>query len=278
MPLTLASNIVALSVQRKLGKTDESLGQTFIRLATGLRVNSAKDDAGSIGIATRLTSKIQGLAKASQNANDGVSLAQVADDALVETVNAMQRIRDLAVEAKGGTKSLSDRQTLQTEVDEMITEIDRIASGIKYNGLRLLAGSFTAMTFQIGADAGNTLAVTFAGASTNKVGLGLAGNSAQVSTITQASRTILLIDSALDSVSSIRATIGGVQNRFESIANQIQSLSDNYTSARSTIMDANVAKETADMTRNLIIKQAGISVLAQANLQPQLLLQLLRTT
>ncbi|MBF0146744.1 MAG: flagellin FliC [Magnetococcales bacterium] len=277
MPLTLASNIVALSVQRKLGKTSDSLGQTFIRLATGLRVNSAKDDAGSIGIATRLTSKIQGLSKAAQNTNDGISLAQVADDALVETVNAMQRIRDLAVEAKGGTKSLSDRQTLQTEVEEMITEIDRIASGIKFNGLRLLAGSFTAMTFQIGADAGNTLAVTFAGASTNKVGLGLAGNSAQVSTITQASRTILLIDSALDSVSSIRATIGGVQNRFESIANQIQSLSDNYTSARSTIMDANVAKETADMTRNLIIKQAGISVLAQANLQPQLLLQLLRS-
>ncbi|MBF0110485.1 MAG: flagellin FliC [Magnetococcales bacterium] len=277
MPLTIASNIVALSVQRKVGQTNDALGQTFLRLATGLRVNSAKDDAGSLGLATRLTAKIQGLGKAAQNANDGISLSQVADDALVETVNAMQRIRELAVEAKGGTKSSSDRQTLQTEVNAMISEIDRIATEVKFNGLRLLAGSFTAMDFHIGADAGNTVEITFAAASTNKVGLGVAGNSAAVSTVTKASRTILLIDSALDSISSIRATIGAAQNRFESIASQIQSLSDSYTTARSNIMDANIAKETAEMTRNTIIKQAGISVLAQANLQPKLLLQLLGT-
>ncbi|HIJ83933.1 MAG: Flagellin [Magnetococcales bacterium] len=276
MPITISTNVVAIGVRRSLGKTSAALGQNFLRLASGLRVNSAADDAGSLGVADRLTTDIRGLSKASQNANEGVSLAQVADSALAETINSMQRIRDLAVEATGGTKSLTDRQNLQIEVEEMIAEVDRIATEVKYNGLRLLAGSFANMDFQIGIDAGDTMRVTFLGASTQKVGLGPTGNSAQVSTTTQATRTILLIDSALDSITSIRATIGGVQNRFESIINQIQTMSDAYTSARSGMMDANIAKETAEMTRNMILQQAGVAILAQANLQPQLLLQLIR--
>lgn len=277
MPISIATNVISLAVQRKLGSTTADLGKSFLRLASGLRVNSAQDDAGGLGFATRLTTQVQGLAVAARNTNDGISLAQVADSALVETVGAMQRIRELAVEATGSTKSSTDRYTLQDEVDEMVAEVTRIATDIKYNGMRLLAGSFTGMDFQIGADAGNTLEVAFAGASTNLVGMGVAGNSMTVSTTTKASRTILLIDSALDSISAIRSTIGGVQNRFESIINQLQSLSDAYTQTRSTIMDADVAKETALLARNLIIQQAGVSVLSQANLQPNVMLQLLRT-
>ncbi|MBF0132606.1 MAG: flagellin FliC [Magnetococcales bacterium] len=277
MPISIATNVISLAVQRKLGNTTADLGKSFLRLASGLRVNSAQDDAGGLGFATRLTTQVQGLAVAARNTNDGISLAQVADSALVETVGAMQRIRELAVEATGSTKSSTDRYALQDEVDEMVAEVTRIATDIKYNGMRLLAGSFTGMDFQIGADAGNTLQVAFAGASTNLVGMGVAGNSMTVSTTTKASRTILLIDSALDSISAIRATIGGVQNRFESIINQIQSLSDAYTQTRSTIMDADIAKETALLARNLIIQQAGVSVLSQANLQPNVMLQLLRT-
>ncbi|MEO5329635.1 MAG: flagellin FliC [Magnetococcus sp. THC-1_WYH] len=277
MPISIATNVISLAVQRKLGNTTADLGKSFLRLASGLRVNSAQDDAGGLGFATRLTTQVQGLAVAARNTNDGISLAQVADSALVETVGAMQRIRELAVEATGSTKSSTDRYTLQDEVDEMVAEVTRIATDIKYNGMRLLAGSFTGMDFQIGANAGNTLQVAFAGASTNLVGMGVAGNSMTVSTTTKASRTILLIDSALDSISAIRSTIGGVQNRFESIINQIQSLSDAYTQTRSTIMDADIAKETALLARNLIIQQAGVSVLSQANLQPNVMLQLLRT-
>lgn len=276
MPISIATNVIAMAVQRNIGKSTDALKQNLVRLSSGLRINSARDDAGNIGVASRLATKVLSLGKVAQNANDGISLAQVADDALVETIGSMQRIRELAVEAMGSSKSSADRQTLQTEVNSMVAEVTRISSQIKFNGMRLLAGSFTAMNFQIGAEAGETLQVTFGGASTNTVGMGIGGNSMTVSNPTKASRTVGLIDTAMDSITAIRATIGAVQNRFSSIANQIQSLSDAYTSARSSIMDANIAKETAEMTRNMIIQQAGISVLSQANLQPQVLLQLIK--
>ncbi|MBF0414945.1 MAG: flagellin FliC [Magnetococcales bacterium] len=279
MPLTLASNIISLAVQRGINKTSQALGQSYLRLSTGLRVNSAGDDPSGIGIAARMTAKIGGLAQASKNVNDGISLTQIADTALSETVNSLQRIRDLAVAAKSSTASSGDRASMQTEVNLMISEINRLASTTKFNGYTIISSTTRYFSFQIGPDQGNTLLMTVKGASVGTLGLGTNGTSAVVSGAaapTYASKTILLVDSALDSVSSIRATLGGAQTRFLSIINQINGMSDAYTSAKSSIMDANVASETANLTRNNILQQAGIAVLAQANLQPQTLLQLLR--
>ncbi|MBF0140130.1 MAG: flagellin FliC [Magnetococcales bacterium] len=279
MPLTLASNIISLSVQRGISKTSQALGQSYLRLSTGLRVNSAADDPSGVGIAARLTAKIGGLSQASKNVNDGISLTQIGDTALSETVNALQRIRDLAVAAKTTTATSGDRASMQTEVNLMISEINRIAGTTKFNGYTIIDATTKTFSFQIGPDGGNTLQMTVKGASAGQLGFGVATTSAVVSgatATTYASKTIQLVDSALDSVSSIRATLGGAQTRFLSIINQISGMSDAYTSAKSSIMDANVATETANLTRNNILQQAGIAVLAQANLQPQTLLQLLR--
>ncbi|MBF0421768.1 MAG: flagellin FliC [Magnetococcales bacterium] len=278
MPLTIGSNLISLAVQRNLSKTNQALGQSYLRLSSGLRVNSAGDDPAGIALAARLTSKIGGLSKAAQNVNDGVSLAQVADSALSETVTSLQRIRDLAIAAKNTTASSSDRVSMQTEVNLMVSEITRLAANTKFNGYSLLAAATQTFSFQIGANPGETVQFTVQGASMGLLGFGANGKSALVSTTTHASTTVLLVDSALDSISSIRATLGGAQTRFQSVLSQIQSLSDAYTSSKSAIMDANIAKETAEMTRNNILQQAGISILAQANLQPKLLLQLLQTS
>ncbi|MBF0420012.1 MAG: flagellin FliC [Magnetococcales bacterium] len=279
MPLTLASNIISLAVQRGISKTSQALGQSYLRLSTGLRVNSAADDPSGIGVAARLTAKIGGLAQASKNVNDGISLTQIADTALSETVNSLQRIRDLAVAAKTTTATSGDRASMQTEVNLMVSEINRLATTTKFNGYTIIDTATKNFSFQIGPDAGNTLQMTVNGASLALLGLGANGVSAVVSGATAtnfASKTIQLVDSALDSVSSIRAKLGGAQTRFLSIINQINGMSDAYTSSKSSIMDANVATETANLTRNNILQQAGIAVLAQANLQPQTLLQLLR--
>lgn len=284
MPLTLASNIISLAVQRNLNTTNQALGQAYLRLSTGLRVNSAADDPAGIGMAARLTAKIGGLAQATKNANDGISLTQVADAALSGTVTALQRIRDLAVAAKTTTASSGDRASMQAEVNLMISEINRLANTTKYNGYTIINSTTKNFSFQVGPDQGNTVVMTVKGASTGLLGLGL-GTATTTSAVvsggaatTYASKTIMLVDSALDSVSSIRATLGGAQTRFLSILSQISTMSDAYTSSKSSIMDANVATETANLTRNSILQQAGIAVLAQANLQPKMLIQLLSTT
>lgn len=274
MALTINSNIASLTARNALNNTTSALGRNFQRLASGLRINSAKDDPAGIGIATRMTSKIRGLNVAKSNANDGLSLAQVADSALEETTNALQNIRDLATEASTGTKSSGDREALKNEVDAMIAEITRIATETEMFDIDLLTGAF-AETFQIGPNTDDTLAVTIAGASLEVLALGEGGSKMNVSTQGSATAAIAAVDIALDSVASIRGSLGGLQSRFESIINTIESSVVSYTSARSQIMDADIATETASMTRNVILQQAGAAVLAQANLQPQLLLKLL---
>lgn len=275
------NNMVSSNVVRQiLGKTTSDLGQNLQRLSSGLRVNSAKDGGGALSVAMHMTSKIGGLSVAKQNANDGLSLVQVADAALEETVGALQNIRDLALDAGTATKSAGDRTALSSEINTLISEISRIATMTTLFNQNLLTGSFSTV-IQVGADPGQTVALTIAGASLLDLELGEDGSKLDVdiagaeSAAAAAEEAVDAVDVAMDSVAVIRATLGGAQSRFESIINIIDSSSLAYTSARSNVLDVDVAEESADMARNSILQQAGIAVMAQANLQPQALLKLL---
>ncbi|MBF0191435.1 MAG: flagellin FliC [Magnetococcales bacterium] len=271
MPLFINTNVASLNAQRNLERSTGSLSQTFARLASGLRINSAKDDAAGLAISTRMTSQIRGLNQAVRNANDGISLSQVAEGALQETGNALQRIRELAVQAANATNTSSDRADLQKEVTQLLSEIQRISQDVEFNGSKMLDGTFLGKVFQVGTKEGQTIKVSIAAATWGALGV----STVTISTAAGASQALSTISSALDSVSESRANLGAIQNRFEAIIANLSNVVENMSAARSRIMDADIANETATLTRNAILQQAGTAVLAQANQQPQLALQLL---
>ncbi|MBF0621511.1 MAG: flagellin FliC [Magnetococcales bacterium] len=271
MALSINGNIAALTARRHLNESTNQLGKTFARLSSGLRVNSAADDAAGLSIAGKMTAQIRGTNQAIRNANDAISLVQVADGALDETESALQRMRELAVQAASDTYTTSDRQDLQTELDELISEVARIASDTEFNDKTLLLGGINANKIQVGPDAGQTIAMTIDSASATDLGV----NAVNISQQTVANTAITTLDSAIASVSDIRATLGAVQNRMESAIASLSNISENTEAARSRIMDADIATETSNLTRNAILQQAGTAVLAQANQQPQLALLLL---
>ncbi|MBF0444297.1 MAG: flagellin FliC [Magnetococcales bacterium] len=273
MPLYINTNVASLNAQRNLMKSSNELSTTFARLSSGLRVNSAKDDAAGLSISTRMTAQIKGLNMAIRNSNDGVSMAQVAEGALAETTNALQRIRELAVQSANGTLVDDDRKDLDQEVQQLLSEIQRIATQTEFNTKPMLNGAFTGMTMQVGAFSGQTIAFSIDSMSTNSNALNVA--TLNVSTVAHAASAIGSIDNALGSVSDLRATLGAVQNRFEAVIANLSNVVENMSAARSRIMDADIAQETANLTRSAILQQAGTAVLAQANQQPQLALQLL---
>ena len=280
MAITINNSVASLVVRQLLDKTGQNLGQNLQRISSGLRVNSAKDGGASLAVAMHVTSKINGLSVAKSNAGDGFSLAQVADAALTETTNALQKIRDLALDASTGTKSAEDRTALNNEIKSLISEISRIATQTTLFDHNLLAGDFTT-NVQVSPDAGTTVNVAIAGASLEHLNLGVSGSRLNVSTAgaasatIAASRAVLAADAAMDSVAAIRASLGGLQNRFESIMSIIDASSLAYTDTRSRILDADIAEESTELARNTILQQAGAAMLAQANLQPQILLTLL---
>ncbi|MBF0214415.1 MAG: flagellin FliC [Magnetococcales bacterium] len=285
MALTINGSIASINAQRQLAKHTNGLTQTFQRLSSGLRVNSAKDDAAGLAIANRMTAQIRGLNAAARNANDGISMAQVAEGALEETSNALQRIRELAVQASNDTYSSTDRSSLNTEVTQMLAEVQRIALNTNFNGNALFGGKASVAnsfgtafsgTFQIGPEAGQTFKVTILRADISALGLSVTGGGAfGVSTAALAMSAIERVDSALDAVSDIRAGLGAVQSRFESIISNLSSVSENTDAARSRIQDADIAQESANLTRLSILQQAGVAVLSQANQQPTIALALL---
>lgn len=278
MALYINTNVASMNAQRNLSRSTDSLGKTFQRLASGLRINSSQDDAAGMSIATRMTSQVKGLSQAMRNANDGISLAQVAEGALDETTNALQRIRELAVQAASDTNTDSDRQDLQLEVTQLISEIQRIADDTEFNTITLLSGNFAAtkMVIQVGAKEGQTIEFSIEPMGVAALGTD-SGDFKIGSGITQASvaAAISVVDSALESVSDLRANLGAVQNRFSAVIANLSNVVENVSAARSRIVDADIASETATLTRNAILQQAGTAVLAQANQQPQLALQLL---
>jgi flagellin len=274
MALSINTNMASLNATSKLAKATNSLGKTFERLSTGLRVNGAKDDAAGLAISTRMTAQIRGMNMAVRNSNDAVSLVQVAEGALDETTNALQRMRELAVQAANGTMSSSDRLSLELEVKQLRSEVQRISTTTKFNGKSLINGAQGAgITFQVGANTTESLTVSVGSAGV--AALGVNSSQVTVSTAAQASTSLNQIDLALDSVSDIRANLGAYQNRFESLMANLTNIVENTSSARSRIMDADIAQETSNLTKSAIMQQASTAILAQANQQPQIALQLL---
>ncbi|MBF0447946.1 MAG: flagellin FliC [Magnetococcales bacterium] len=292
MALTITSSIASINAQRQLQKSTDALSITFSRLSSGLRINTSKDDAAGMAISNRMTSQIRGMTAAIRNTNDGISLAQVAEGALAETINALQRMRELYVQAANSTYSSADRNNLQNEIIEIKNEIARIASSTEFNGVKLLNGSFVGQQFQIGADSGQQISFDIGGISISafalnigsaasptttvggylgSIGLGVTGTGAA----SIATKNLTSIDNALDSVTDIRASLGAVQSRFEAIIANLSSVVENTSAARSRIIDADIAAETANLTKNTILQQAGVAILAQANQQPTIALALL---
>ena len=392
MALTINTNVMSLNAQRNLGQSQSALGKSMQRLSSGLRINSAKDDAAGLAISDRMTAQIRGLNQAARNANDGISMAQTAEGALQESTNILQRMRELAVQSANDTNSDSDRQSLDSEVSQLKEELNRIAKTTTFNGKNLLDGTLADATFQVGANAGadQRISVTIGGATTSDLGVeegytarqdavqssatvntdlaltakdgGVAGdsititlatagtnntgevlvsgtditvqatditaitnadiaslinndadasalvsatgnttagatvsstslsggsdvveaagtttvNNLSVATRDQADVTISSVDKALAEIDGIRGNLGAVQNRFESTIANLNNVSENLSAARSRILDADIAQETSNMTKQNILQQAGVSILAQANQAPQLALSLLR--
>jgi len=378
------TNVMSLNAQRNLNSSQSSLSTSIQRLSSGLRINSAKDDAAGLAISERFSSQIKGLNQASRNANDGISLAQTAEGALGQVTNNLQRIRELAVQSANATNSTTDRTALQAEASQLLSEIDRVANQTSFNGVKLLDGSFSSAVFQVGANAGETItigslvdsnvaalsSVTSATGQSSQVtaidtltavgagalvingtdvgaGIGAAGSAQQrvgqvvdainnsasttgvnaaydsgtnrivltsganivatgtddgsltgfdvtgadgdatattttglgslsIASYAGASLAIQQMDSALSQVNSARATIGAVQNRFESVVANLATTSENLSAARSRIQDTDFAAETANLTRAQILQQAGTAMLAQANSAPNNVLSLLR--
>ncbi len=378
MALTINTNVSSLNAQRNLNSSSMDLSTSLQRLSSGLRINSAKDDAAGLAISERMTTQIRGMNVAMRNANDGVSLAQTAEGSLDSVSSALQRIRELAVQSANATNSASDRAALDAEAQQLKSEIDRVATQTNFNGVKLLDGSFTNQTFQVGANSGETISVnsivnaqstalgttTSAGVtgvaatafteitagdltingvsvggiaadtsaveragsirdainsvsdqtgvyatndtsttvsltSTNAITIAFAGLSADttttgltaattatatttgfstldLSTVAGANTAIGTMDAALEAVNTARADLGAIQTRFESVVSNLAINSENTSAARGRIRDADFAAETASLSRNQILQQAGTAMLAQANQVPQNVLSLLR--
>nr|AFK73942.1 flagellin protein FliC10 [Candidatus Magnetococcus massalia]CRH07704.1 Flagellin [Candidatus Magnetococcus massalia] len=272
MSLYINSNVASLNAQRRLGQTTSNLNKTYERLSSGLRINGAADDAAGLSISSRMTSQIRGLNQASRNANDAISMVQTAEGALAETEAALQRMRELAVQASNETYTSTDRGDLQAEVDQMISEIGRIASDTSFNGKNLLSAGFST-TILVGAYSGKTVLASIGGAEAGDIGV--SGLTINAATGAAAMSAISVIDTALSSVSDLRSKLGAYQNRFEAVINNLDNVAEHTTASRSRIMDADIAVETANLTRNAILQQAGAAMLAQANQQSQIALSLL---
>lgn len=271
MSIVLNTNVASLNAQRNLNASQGLLSQSMQRLSSGLRINSAKDDAAGLGISDRMTSQIRGLNQATRNANDAISLAQTAEGALAESTNLLQRMRELAVQAGNDTNSTEDRTSLQEEFDQLVTEISRIADNTAFNGTNVLDGTFSGI-FQIGANEGQTITVSL---TTDMDAGGLSVTGLSLADNTNAGSAITAIDDAIIVVDTERGRLGAVQSRLESTIANLSNVSENLSAARSRILDADIAMETSAMTKANILQQAGVAVLAQANQIPQLALGLL---
>jgi len=259
-----------LDVSKTISKTAKALGQSIERLSSGLRLNRAADDAAGLAIAEKFRAQVGGMAMAQRNALDGVSMVQTADGALNETGNVLQRIRELAVQAANGTQSDDNRAALNTEVQQLLAQVDDIASDTEFNGIVLLSTAQT-VTFQAGANTSQTLTIAIEGAKSSDLGV----SSVSVSSMAQAVSAISTIDTALKSVNTLRSKLGAYQNRLEFTVNTLAIQEENAASSESMIRDADIAAETISFTRNQVLLNAGISALSQANLVPQSALNLL---
>ncbi|MFN9772940.1 MAG: flagellin [Burkholderiales bacterium] len=276
----ISTNTMSLNAQRNLNSTQGSLATSIQRLSTGLRVNSAKDDAAGLAIANRMDAQARGMSVAVRNANDGISLAQTAEGALGKIGDMLQRMRELAVQSSNASNTSTDRTSLNAEFRQLADEIDRTIASTRFNGSTIIGASAGTLQFQIGANnaSSDQLSVSTTNMQSSASITAVTGTAAVISGTsgTAAAAMITTIDTALDAINSERATYGAMQNRFEAVISNLQIAAENQTAARSRIMDADFAKETANLTRAQILQQAGTAMLAQANAAPQNVLSLLR--
>ncbi len=287
MPQTINTNLVSLNAQRNLATSQSQLSTSMQRLSSGLRVNSAKDDAAGLAIAERMNTQVRGMNVAMRNANDGISMAQVGEGALGKVSDLFQRMRELAVQSANGTNDAADRVSLNEEFVQLAQEATRTLGGTQFNGQNILATTDTS-TFQIGANndtALDRLTVqgfnwTDAAAITTLLGnaviTGTELPALEISDLGGAQNVIDAIDGALDAINSQRAEFGAIQNRFENVISNLMVATENQAAARSRIMDADYAAETANLSRAQILQQAGNAMVAQANQLPQQVLSLLQ--
>lgn len=273
MALQINTNTLSLNAQKNLGTTQGRLGENFAKLSSGLRINKAADDAAGLAISERMKADIRSYAQAERNAMDGVSLIQVAEGAANEVSGILTRMRELSIESANGTLGNTERGYLNQEFAQLSSEIARIANVTEFDGQALLDGTNTTMTMQVGINAtsNDTISVTL----TDFTGSSITLSGADISTQSGATAALSTIDAAIDAVSANRATLGSVQSRLQTTITNLQTARENTSAANSRIRDVDVASETADMTRNNILMQAGVSVLAQANQVPSMALSLL---
>ncbi|NDF39185.1 MAG: flagellin FliC [Proteobacteria bacterium] len=280
MALRINFNQAASAAQRGLAASQDSYSKQAEHLSSGLRINRASDDAAGLAVSEKLKNQVRGLNQAQRNAQDSISLIQTAEGALTETHSLLARMRELAVQSSNDTLTASDRANLNAEFTQLQAEVDRIATSTQFNTALLLNGSgtATALTFQIGANNGDTLALAIDGtqASVLNVAFNSANGVAGVAYQSSASAMISILDTAVNVVSEDRAELGAVQNRLESTIRSLAVASENTSAANSRIADADIAQSMSEMVRSQILQQAGVSVLAQANQAPSLVLQLLK--
>jgi len=275
MGLRIYNNVEAQNARRVLENTNVQVGRAMERLASGLRINRAADDAAGLAVSEVMRSQIRGMGVAQRNAQDGVSMVQVADGALGNVGDMLQRLRDLAVQASNGTLTDSQRANLDAEVQQIVTEINKTGTDTEFNGIKILAGSVataaSAVTLQVGANSNQSIAFTIGTVSAGDLGIsGIA-----VSTAASATAAIASLDAAISAVSTRRASLGAIQNRLEHTINRLGMTSENLQAAESRIRDADMAAEMISFTKNQILQQSGTAMLAQANQAPQSVLQLL---
>ncbi|MBU5212195.1 flagellin Hag [Heyndrickxia oleronia] len=266
-------NIAALNTYRQLGAANDAQSKSMEKLSSGLRINRAGDDAAGLAISEKMRGQIRGLDMAAKNSQDGISLIQTAEGALNETHAILQRMRELAVQGGNDTNVTADREAIQDELNQLMSEIDRIADTTEFNTQNLLGGSFSG-TLQIGANDGQIINIGIS--AMNTTGLGISTGNIAVSTNAAASTAISALDSAIAAVSTQRSKLGAYQNRLEHTINNLSTSSENLTAAESRVRDVDMAKEMMAQTKNSILSQAAQAMLAQANQQPQGVLQLLR--
>ena len=280
MSMYVNTNVSSLNAQRNLTNANNSMDTSYTRLASGLRINSAKDDAAGLQISNRLTSQVNGLDQGNRNANDGISVAQTAEGAMDEITSMLQRMRTLAQQSANGSNSTADRTAINAEVTQLHSEIDRISTDSTFGGTALLDGNYSG-SFQVGANANQTIAFSLTSFSFKFTAIasaaGLTGTSvSSVATQSDAQAFLGDIDKLIAQVDGSRATLGAVQNRMESTIRNQANISENVSAARSRIRDADFATETANMTKQNILQQAASTILSQANQRPQSALSLLK--
>ena len=275
MGLRVNTNSASINAQRNLAMVSDRLAGNFRRLSTGLRISTAADDAAGLAISERLRSQIRSLDQAKRNANDGISLVQTAEGALNEVSSILTRLRELAIQSSNGSVSGQDKETLDQEFQSLVNEVNRIGSSTEFSGIKLLDGSTSSVSFQVGfgTTAGiDTIAVSLQAALSTSLSL----QSLDIGSGGSTTTALTNIDSAINTVSSLRGSLGAVQNRLGSTINNLSITVENLSAAESRIRDVDVAYETSQLTRNQILQQASIAVLSQANAVPQSALRLLQ--